>query len=40
MTIGQIMVYGGLVLIGLGVLAVILCEPLSAAQRKNMQKPY
>lgn len=35
MTIGQIMVYGGAALIGLGVLGIILCVPLFTAQRKK-----
>lgn len=37
MTMGQLMVYGGLALIGTGVLAICLYIPLFARQRKKLE---
>lgn len=37
MTIGQLMVYGGLALIGIGVLAICLYIPLFSRQRKKLE---
>ncbi len=38
MTTGQIMVYGGIMLIAAGVLTVCLYIPLFAGQRKKLEK--
>ncbi len=38
MTTGQLMVYGGIALIGMGVLAICLYVPLFSRQRKNLEK--
>ena len=37
MTMGQVMVYGGLALIGIGVLAICLYIPLFSRQRKKLE---
>lgn len=37
MTMGQLMVYGGLALIGIGVLAICLYIPLFSRQRKKLE---
>ena len=37
MTIGQLMVYGGLALMGIGVLAICLYIPLFSRQRKKLE---
>lgn len=36
MTMGQLMVYGGLALIGIGVLAICLFIPIFSRQRKKL----
>lgn len=38
MTMGQMMVYGGIALITLGILAIILCIPIFSGQRKRLEK--
>lgn len=38
MTMGQMMVYGGIVLIALGIFAIILYVPLFSKQRKKLEK--
>lgn len=37
MTMGQLMVYGGLVLIGIGILSICLYIPLFSRQRKKLE---
>lgn len=37
MTMGQLMVYGGMALIGAGVLAICLYIPLFSRQRKKLE---
>lgn len=37
-TTGQLMIYGGIALIGLGILAICLYVPLFSRQRKRMEK--
>lgn len=38
MTPGQLMFYGGIGVTALGIVMVILCIPLFAAQRRKMEK--
>lgn len=38
MTMGQLMVYGGIALIAAGFAAIVLCVPLFARQRKKLEE--
>lgn len=38
MTMGQMMVYGGIALIAAGIAAIALCVPLFSKQRKRLEE--